>query len=348
MSRPNTLRMAALLATVVAGCAGQPSATSVPASQPASAAAPSPTVGATAAPSATAVAASASSTTATPSLVPAQRVPVPGGPLGLDVADGHAWVVASDDGRLVDVDLATGATTAMDIGSSASWVKVLGVGHLALSRYGPAPGRGTLEIIDRATGDAVSVFQDPIEGLDVDGEDVWAFAKDGTVLSVDAASKIVGQASVDVAPNEHMDLVGLDGSAFASSDSTAVRQVGGKPLAVSGTIDTGGGVPFTRDGTSIWGARADTVWSIDSATGALGPSVALDDVDEILDLDVDGDDAWIAVRHPGRLGALLHVDLATGTERSDTPMRLPAAVVIDGSTVWVTDYEAGELLGFAR
>ena len=47
----------------------------------------------------------------------ARRIEVPGGPLGLDVAAGRARVVAADAGQLVDVDLATGATVPMDIGS---------------------------------------------------------------------------------------------------------------------------------------------------------------------------------------------------------------------------------------
>jgi len=76
--------------------------------------------------------------------------------------------------------------------------------------------------------------------------------------------------------------------------------------------------------------------------------LVLNDVAEILDLDVEGDDVWIGVRHPGRIGAVIRLDLATGAEVADMPVSLPAAVVIDGDRTWVTDYEAGALLGFDR
>ena len=74
----------------------------------------------------------------------------------------------------------------------------------------------------------------------------------------------------------------------------------------------------------------------------------LDDVAEILDLDVDGDDAWIAVRHPGQVGAVIRVDLTTGDEVADFPVGLPARSSSRAPQVWVTDYDAGALLGFDR
>ncbi len=264
------------------------------------------------------------------------------------MADGHAWVVATDAGQLVDVDLATGATVPKDIGSSPNWIKVLDDGHLVLSRYGPAPGHATLEIIDPANGRVTAAAQDPIEGLDVDGQTIWAFAKGGTVLAVDPEGKIEGQTTIEVAENEHMDLVGIGGAAFASSDSTAVRRVRGAPLQVDATIETGGGVPFVQDGGLVWGARPDELWAIDPTTSAVTRRYPLTDVSEILDLDVEGDDAWIAVRHPGRVGAVIRLDLSTGNEVADIPAGLPAAVVIAGDSVWVTDYTSGALLGFER
>ena len=264
------------------------------------------------------------------------------------MANGHAWVVATDAGQLIDVDLATGATSPMDIGSSPNWIKVLDDGRLVLSRYGPAEGRSTLEIIDPASRQVTSVSEVPIEGLDVDGRTIWAFAKDGTVLAVDPDGRIVGQTTIEIAANEHMDLVGTGAVAFASSDSTAVRRVRGTPLAVDATIDTGGGVPFVEDGGLVWGARADELWAIDPAAGAVTRRYPLTDVSEILDLDVEGDDAWIAVRHPGRVGAVIRLDLTSGDEVADLPAELPAAVVIAGDTAWVTDYTSGALLGFDR
>ena len=331
---------ALVLAGSLAACSPPP-ATSVPSAiaPSASAVSPSPTTEPTPA---------SSDASAAPSMSATQRIDVPGGPLGLDVADGHAWVVATDAGQLFDVDLATGASTPLDVGPSVNWVKVLDDGRLVISRYGTAPGRATLEIIDPADGRVTPVADEPIDGLDVDGMAIWAFAKGGTVLQVDANGRILGQALVEITENEHIDLVGFGDAAFASSDSTPVRRVGGAPLAVDATIETGGGVPFVEDGGLVWGARADEVWAIDPATGQLAHRVPLTDVAEILDLDVEGDDAWIAVRHPGRVGAVIRVDLFTGNEVADLPAELPAAVVMVGDRAWVTDYEADALVAFDR
>ena len=143
-------------------------------------------------------------------------------------------------------------------------------------------------------------------------------------------------------------MVGTGGEALASSDSTAVRRVRGTPLLVDATIETGGGVPFVEDGGLVWGPRADEVWAINPAAGAVTPGYPLMNVLEILDLDVEGDEAWIAVRHPGRVGAVIRLDLTTGDEVADNPADLPAAVVIAGGSAWVTDYSSGALLGFDR
>ncbi len=264
------------------------------------------------------------------------------------MSEGHAWVVATDAGQLVDIDLSSGTSTNLAIGSSANWVKVLGQGRLALSRYATEPGRATLEFLDIPGGDVKPVFEEPIDALDLDGDTIWAFEKKGTVLRVAADGRIVSQVPIKIAANEHIDLVGFDNSAFASSDSTEVRRVGGDPLKVDATIETGGGVPFVRDGPFVWGARPDELWAIDPATDEVTLKIPLDDVAEILDLDVDGDDAWIAVRHPGQVGAVIRVDLTTGDEVADFPVGLPAQVVIDGAKVWVTDYDGGALLGFDR
>ena len=102
------------------------------------------------------------------------------------------------------------------------------------------------------------------------------------------------------------------------------------------------------DGGLVWGARETEVWAIDPTTNTVVKRVPLDDVSEILGMDVEGDDAWLAIRHPGRIGAVIRVDLATGAQTEDHPASLPAAIEIDGDTVWVTDYETDSLLGFSR
>jgi hypothetical protein len=337
--------VAVVLVSVLAGCANGPSISAT--GSFASDATPTETA-LSPSPSTDATGSSALSATASALSRPSQRIDVADGPMGLDVSDGHAWVVASDSGQLYDVDLGTGKSRTEAIGPSANWIKVLDPSHLVLSRYATAAGRATLEILDLSSGGTAAAYQEPIEGLDVDGDSIWALDKARTVLRIVSNGKIVGQAKVKIAPNEHIDVVGFDDSAFASADSTAVSRVGGDKLKLEATIETGGGVPFVRDGPLVWGARADSLWAIEPATDTVTLKIPLANVIEILDLDVEGDDAWIAVRHPGRVGAVIRVDLATGEQTADVPVALPAQVVIAGEMVWVTDYDSGTLLGFDR
>ena len=347
-------RASLVLAAVVAGCApassstapdtrGVPSASaearSSPSLAPASSVAPTPS-----SPTATA-------TAAPPSTPAAVRIGLPGdGPLGLDVADGRAYVAAHDSGELVVVDLATGDAEAFPIGSYGVRVVVLGPGRVAIGRYDRDGEHAPIEQIRLPGLRATPTDAGPVDAIEAAGDGrVWGFEKAGSIVLVDpAAGETIGRASIDIAPNEHIDVVGAAGDAFASSDSTPVRRIGGEPLAVTATIETGGGVPFVEDGGLVWGARADEVWAIDPASDAVSRRVPLEGVIEILDLDVEGDDAWIAVRHPGRLGAVMRVDLASGDVLLDTPASLPAAIEIAGDRAWVTDYETGELLGFDR
>jgi outer membrane protein assembly factor BamB len=72
------------------------------------------------------------------------------------------------------------------------------------------------------------------------------------------------------------------------------------------------------------------------------------DVSEILAMDIDGDDAWIAVRRPGQVGEVIRLDLRDGRVLGEYPVSLPAAVRIASDRVWVASYLTNELLGFAR
>ena len=74
----------------------------------------------------------------------------------------------------------------------------------------------------------------------------------------------------------------------------------------------------------------------------------LDEGKQVLALDVDADagEAWVAVRRPGRVGALLGVDLTSGALISETPVSLPAGVRLTAERAWVTDYERDELVEY--
>ena len=81
----------------------------------------------------------------------------------------------------------------------------------------------------------------------------------------------------------------------------------------------------------------DEIWAIDPATNDVARHVPLAGVIEVLALDVDGDEAWLAVRHPGHVGAVLRLDLASGKKLLDAPVSLPAAVKLAGDRAWVAE-----------
>jgi hypothetical protein len=76
--------------------------------------------------------------------------------------------------------------------------------------------------------------------------------------------------------------------------------------------------------------------------------VPLTDLNEILALDIAGDEAWIAARRPGRVGTVIQFDIGTRQVRASYEASLPAGVRIGSDRAWVTDYETGELIGFER
>lgn len=63
---------------------------------------------------------------------------------------------------------------------------------------------------------------------------------------------------------------------------------------------------------------------------------------------MEGDEAWLAVRRTGRVGAALRLDLASGTVAAEHSVSLPAAVRIGPERAWVASYLTNELIGFAR
>ena len=95
-------------------------------------------------------------------------------------------------------------------------------------------------------------------------------------------------------------------------------------------------------------ASVSTSWKLDPSTNAISRHVDLVNVAEILGLDIDGDDAWLAVRHPGQVGAVLRIDIATGAVVEEHAVSLPAAVKLDAEHAWVASYLTNELLGFPR
>jgi hypothetical protein len=291
-------------------------------------------------------------TPTTPAL-PTRSIRLDGdGPIGMALDDDTAWVIAADGGELLAVDL-TGGTAAQsfDVGPWGTHVVVGGPDEVLVARFDTGGVGEPLAIVDPtapASGAVRYLATGPLAGFDVaDDGRLWGFGTLGEIVVVDEArGEVVGRSSIDVNPNEHLDAVAAAGAFWASSDTTAVRRLEGATPAVTATIDTGGGIPLDVDRGLVWGARAVELWAIDPASDTVAQRVPLDNVSEILDLDVADGRAWIAVRKPGRVGAVIGVDIATGAGIGEVPVSLPAAVAIDGDRVWVVNYDGDELIGF--
>jgi DNA-binding beta-propeller fold protein YncE len=293
---------------------------------------------------------------ATPGATPQAEIihiPLSGrGPLGLVLDGDVAWTVAHDSGDLISIDLPTARETAsFGIGSAGTHVVVDG-DEVFVGRYDPACIDECLTVVNPGDEEVSGIETGPLASIArADDGRLWALEQSGTVLLIDpTGGATLDFLKVQLAPNEHRELVPSPGTAWVGSDSTAVRRVTvtGTELSVGAEIDPGGGIPFVfRDGL-VWGARADELWAIDPAANDITERVALTELMEILALDVGDGEAWIAARRPGVRGTVIRVDLETGQVLDEWAVRLPAAVAIAADRVWVTDAEAHELVGLPR
>jgi hypothetical protein len=282
---------------------------------------------------------------------PVTRVALSGqAPAALAVDEDRMWVYEIESGDLSLVDLRAGRETrSIHFGGLGSHVVLGGTGTIYVARFDTGGSGDHLVVIEPDSGTIGGVATGPLGALAV-GEDgsLLALEKADRLLRVDPATRaIVGHMSVDI-DDEHMEVVTAAGSAWVASDHTRVRRVAVPSLTVEATIDAGGGIPFVARGGVVWGARPNAIWAIDPATNAVSRIVALENVIEILAMDIDGDEAWIAVRRPGHVGAVIRVNLGNGGIVGEYPVSLPSAVRISGDRVWVASYLTNEILGFAR
>ena len=195
------------------------------------------------------------------------------GPLGIDITEGIARVVGSDSGDVEGVDLAAGSSSQLiPVGSLPTHV-VAGEGGVAVSRIDASGILGPLVLIRPGWQEIASVATDALGGI-AEGEPgtVWALTKAGEVLLVDTATReIIDRVTVAVDDAEHMEPVSGAGSLWVASDSLPVQRVTGPDLAVSATIETGGGIPLAYADGLVWGARPDAVWAIDPSVDQVTP-----------------------------------------------------------------------------
>jgi len=272
------------------------------------------------------------------------------GPIGMAIAGRIGWVVATDSGHLISLDLSSGTEiAAIDIGPGASSV-VIGDGDaVEVSRYDTGTTGEGIVVVSGRDHAVRGIATMALGGLAVgEAGTVWALEKAGNVLHVDPATgRILGRVAVDVDVNEHMEIVAGAGARWVSSDHTPVRRIAAD-ATVAAVIETGGGIPLAFNGGLVWGARANELWGIDPKTNTITRHVPLVGIDEILALDVSGTEAWIAARRPGRVGTVVRLELPGGRVVAEYPVSLPAGVELAPDRAWVTNYDASEVLGFAR
>ena len=282
------------------------------------------------------------------------------GPIGLQIAsNGLGWVIASDSGDLIGVDLDRRCEVESHPAGSTLTTMTLGDAEAYVGQLDTAGGSQPLRAVDLTTGHVDNIVSNPVGGLAIASDHLLALEKSGTLRVIDMADRrTVGTTALEIDGNEHMEIVSDGSEAWMSSDHTLVRRVslleqeeGGEVTVVASvdaSIEAGGGIPLDVDAGLVWGARADELWAIDPATNEVVRHIRLDDLMEIMAMDVADGRAWIAARHPGYVGTVILVDIATEDVLGEWPVSLPAAVKVTSDYAWVASYETDELVGIPR
>lgn len=246
--------------------------------------------------------------------------------LGLAVDESSVWAVSFDTSTVAKIDPTTHQVSAtVDIEGTAASVLVVG-GDVWVVGYG-SPGATNLYRIDAASAVLTSRFGvgELCCDLTYDGAFLWAVDPAGGLLQIDAATgDVVRRTQVDIDRNAHTNVVYAEGFVWVASDTTQL------------SFDVGGGVPFVaRDGL-LWGASPNSVWAVDAA-GTVVERIAIPDSIEVLSLEVVGPSLWVGIRHPGFIGAVLHIQRSSGAVLQEFTIDIPARMAVGFDSLWITD-----------
>jgi outer membrane protein assembly factor BamB len=173
---------------------------------------------------------------------------------------------------------------------------------------------------------------------------VWALDRGGQLLGVDPATgDVATHFPVRLDRNAHNNVVFAGGYVWVSSDTTPLFRFDpatGKRV----TFDVGGGVPFLAEGGLLWGASPTELWAVAPATGEVTRRVAVPNSMEVMGLAIDGRTAWVGMRHPGYVGAVLKLDLDSGKVHKEVPLDIPARIVLAFGSVWVADSGSSKVM----
>ncbi len=279
------------------------------------------------------------------------RIPLSGAAPGAIVLDGGtAWVLTGEGGTLLEVDLeARREVRAIDVGFGATHLALPLPGVAAVGRFDDSGTGGYTVLVDLATGTLRPVSTGEVGSLDGAAGVAWVLEKADRLVKVDAATgEVIDGTSIDVGENVHVEVRWAGGAAWVGSDGLPLVRVDEADLADHQAIEIDEGIPFLSADDRLWGAGPSQLWALDPATSEVTKRITLERLIEILALDIDGDEAWIAARRLGYLGTVLSLDIATGEVVGEVAVDLPAAIRIAPDRVWVASYSTNELLGFAR
>ncbi len=267
------------------------------------------------------------------------------GPLAIAVAGGSLWIANYDSGTVtrVDPDTAPEETT-IKAGPNPAFLLAVG-DRIWVESYG-SPKDARLSWIETPSGrvDDGSHASQLCCNLATDGQDIWAIDPSGAVVRFDGSTgRVLDRFPVTIDRNFHSNLVYASGAVWVASDNADLQRVDPGSGDIT-TVATGGGVPFEVDGEEIWGASSGEIWVVDARTATVARRVPIPNSMEVLWLALDDSAIWLAIRHPGYIGAVLRMDRDTGRVTQEIPAGIPSFIVSAFGAAWVVDYDTNELV----
>ena len=259
--------------------------------------------------------------------------------LGLAVTNDAVWAITYQSGTLSRIDPESGAVTlSEEIGSQLASLLVIG-DELWAAGYGGLTNSNIYRI-DPATGQAAASINTGEVCCDLTAGDgaIWAVNPDGEVLRVDPQSNQVSDRfEVPVDRNAHTNVVFAGGLVWVSSDTTLLSRLDPDSGSID-EFDVAGGVPFLEHERLLWGASPDSLWAVDPQTGEVVSRIELEDSIEVMSLGVGESEIWTGIRRPGRIGAVLRIDRASGEVLDEfSDVEIPARIAFGFDSVWITD-----------
>ncbi len=267
---------------------------------------------------------------------------------GLAVAGDALWVSHFEGTALSEVDMGSNREIrTLEVGRHPGSIAAMD-GRLFVTHYAvPKPER-RIGVLD--PGNATLEHTAPTAPLCCElvraGDAVWTVGVDGDLLRVGRNLQVERAARTSADSDFHVGVVSSGAAVWVASEHSDVERFDAATGARTTFVDAGGGIPVAEHGGMLWGARADSIWGLDSRTGERRAVFRLEGVSEILAGAVAGTDLWLSVRDLAGAGRVLRIDTATGTVTGAAEIGLPTSMVVAGGSVWVTDWDAHSVVRF--